>query len=133
MYRHYQPVTPAVRRGINASPGQYAPVPGISFAFGGFGPETGFSGSGGWGKTRLVIRVPGQSPGPIVPNQRVTSGGSRMGEFAATLQHRLREAHASLRAALAAGDADLTDTQLDEIEHLNQIAAAHGLPEAACA
>jgi len=28
-----------------------------------------------------------------------------MGEFSATLQHRLREAHASLRAALAAGDA----------------------------
>ena len=53
-----------------------------------------------------------------------------MGEFVATLQHRLMEAHASLRAALAAGDADLTDTQLDEIEHLNQIAAAHGLPEA---
>ena len=39
-----------------------------------------------------------------------------MGEFAATLQDRLREAHASLRAALAAGDADLTDTQLDEID-----------------
>ena len=54
-----------------------------------------------------------------------------MGEFAATLQHRLREAHACLRAALAAGDADLTDTQLDEIDHLRQIAAAHGIPEAA--
>ena len=54
-----------------------------------------------------------------------------MGEFTATLQHRLREAHASLRAALAAGDADLTDTQLDEIDHLRQIAAAHGIPEAA--
>ena len=59
------------------------------------------------------------------------SGGSRMGEFSATLQHRLREAHASLRAALAAGDADLTDTQLDEIEHLNQNAAAHGISEPA--
>jgi hypothetical protein len=56
-----------------------------------------------------------------------------MGEFAATLHVRLREAHASLRAALAAGDADLTDTQLDEIEHLRAIAAAHGIPEAAVA
>lgn len=54
-----------------------------------------------------------------------------MGEFAATLQHRLREAHTSLRAALAAGDTDLTDTQLDEIEHLRRIAAAHGIPEPA--
>jgi len=54
-----------------------------------------------------------------------------MGEFTAALQHRLREAHASLRAALAAGDADLTDTQLDEIDHLRQIAAAHGIPEPA--
>jgi hypothetical protein len=54
-----------------------------------------------------------------------------MGEFAATLQVRLREAHASLRAALDAGDADLTDTQLDEIEHLRQIAAAHGIAEPA--
>jgi hypothetical protein len=52
-----------------------------------------------------------------------------MGEFAATLQCRLREAHASLRAALAAGDAELTDTQLDEIEHLRGIAAAHGIVE----
>jgi hypothetical protein len=56
-----------------------------------------------------------------------------MGEFTATLQHRLREAHASLRAALAAGDADLTDTQLDEIDHLNRIAAAHGIAEPASA
>jgi hypothetical protein len=54
-----------------------------------------------------------------------------MGEFAATLQYRLREAHASLRAALAAGDTELSDTQLDEIEHLRQIAAAHGIPEPA--
>ena len=54
-----------------------------------------------------------------------------MGEFAATLQHRLKEAHASLRAALAAEDADLTDTQLDEIDHLSRIAAAHGIPEPA--
>jgi hypothetical protein len=52
-----------------------------------------------------------------------------MGEFAATLQVRLREAHASLRAALAAGDADLSDTHLDEIEHLRGIAAAHGIAE----
>ena len=56
-----------------------------------------------------------------------------MSEFAATLQHRLRDAHASLRAALAAGDADLTDTQLDELEHLKEIAAAHGIAEPACA
>jgi hypothetical protein len=56
-----------------------------------------------------------------------------MGEFAATLQGRLREAHDSLRAALAAGDSDLTDTQLDEIEHLQQIAAAHGIREPATA
>ena len=56
-----------------------------------------------------------------------------MGEFAATLQSRLREAHASLRAALAAGDTDLTDTQLDEIEHLRGIAAAHGIVEPATA
>jgi len=54
-----------------------------------------------------------------------------MGEFIAALQHRLREAHASLRAAQSAGDADLTDTQLDEIDHLNQIAAAHGITEPA--
>jgi hypothetical protein len=54
-----------------------------------------------------------------------------MGEFAATLQVRFREAHASLRAARDAGDADLTDTQLDEIEHLRQIAAAHGIAEPA--
>jgi len=54
-----------------------------------------------------------------------------MGEFAAALQCRLREAHASLRAALAAGDADLSDTQLDELEHLRQIAAAHGIPDQA--
>ena len=59
--------------------------------------------------------------------------GSRMGEFAATLQVRLREAHASLRAALAAGDADLSDTHLDEIEHLRGIAAAHGIAEPALA
>jgi hypothetical protein len=52
-----------------------------------------------------------------------------MGEFAATLQVRLREAHASLRAALAAGDANLSDTHLDEIEHLRGIAAAHGIAE----
>jgi hypothetical protein len=56
-----------------------------------------------------------------------------MGEFAATLQDRLREAHASLLAARAAGDADLTDTQLDEIAHLREIAVAHGVPEPACA
>ncbi len=56
-----------------------------------------------------------------------------MGEFAATLQSRLRDAHTSLRAALAAGDADLTDTQLDEIEHLRGIAAAHGIAEPATA
>ena len=56
-----------------------------------------------------------------------------MSEFVATLQHRLRETHASLRAALAAGDADLTDTQLDELEHLKEIAAAHGITEPACA
>jgi hypothetical protein len=56
-----------------------------------------------------------------------------MGEFAATLQCRLREAHASLRAALAAGDAELTDTHLDEIEHLRGIAAAHGIVEPALA
>lgn len=55
-----------------------------------------------------------------------------MGEFAATLQRRLREAHASLRAAVDAGDTDLTDTQLYEIEHLREIAAAHGIPEPAC-
>ncbi len=54
-----------------------------------------------------------------------------MSEFTATLQHRLREAHASLRVALATGDADLTDTELYEIEHLRQIAAAHGIPEGA--
>src|SRR5450755_582323 len=59
--------------------------------------------------------------------------GSRMGEFAATLQDRLREAHASLLAARAAGDADLTDTQLDEIAHLREIAVAHGIPEPASA
>ena len=56
-----------------------------------------------------------------------------MGEFSATLQHRLKEAHASLREAVAAGDADQTDTQLYEIEHLREIAAAHGIPEPACA
>jgi hypothetical protein len=50
-----------------------------------------------------------------------------MGEFAAALQSRLREAHASLRAARAAGDEELTDTHLEEIEHLRGIAAAHGL------
>jgi len=52
-----------------------------------------------------------------------------MGEFAATLQVRLQEAHASLRAARDAGDTELTDTQLDEIDHLREIAAAHGIPE----
>jgi hypothetical protein len=56
-----------------------------------------------------------------------------MGEFAATLQHRLREAHASLRAARAAGDAHLSDTQMDELEYLRGIAAAHGVTEPACA
>jgi hypothetical protein len=55
-----------------------------------------------------------------------------MGEFAATLQRRLKEANASLRQAVAAGDADQTDTQLYEIEHLREIAAAHGIPESAC-
>jgi hypothetical protein len=67
-----------------------------------------------------------------VPHVRMSAcpiEGSRMGEFAATLQVRLREAHASLKAALDAGDAQLTDTQLDEIEHLRQIAAAHGISE----
>jgi hypothetical protein len=54
-----------------------------------------------------------------------------MGEFAATLQVRLREARACLHAAQVAGDAELTDTQLDEIEHLRQIAASHGIPEPA--
>ena len=52
-----------------------------------------------------------------------------MGEFAATLQSRLRDAQPALRAALAAGDTDLTDTQLDEIEHLRGIAVAHGIAE----
>jgi len=56
-----------------------------------------------------------------------------MGEFAATLQDRLREAHASLLAARAAGDADLTDTHLDEFAHLREIAVAHGIPEPAVA
>ena len=51
-----------------------------------------------------------------------------MDEFTATLEHRLRETRASLHAALAAGDADQTDTQLAELEHLRQIAATHGLP-----
>jgi len=54
-----------------------------------------------------------------------------MGEFSATLQHRLREAHASPAGGTGRRDADLTDTQLDEIEHLNQIAAAHGISEPA--
>jgi len=54
-----------------------------------------------------------------------------MGEFIATLQGRLRDAHASLRAAVAAGDAEQTDTQLDELEHLRQIAAAHGIADQA--
>ena len=52
-----------------------------------------------------------------------------MGEFATTLQSRLREAHASLRAALATGDTEQSDTQLDEIEHLRGIAVAHGIAE----
>jgi hypothetical protein len=52
-----------------------------------------------------------------------------MREFTATLQHRLQDAYASLRAADAAGDHELSDTHLDEIEHLRQIAAAHGIPE----
>ena len=54
-----------------------------------------------------------------------------MGEFVTALQDRLREAHTSLRAALATGDTELSDTQLDEIEHLRQIAAAHGILEPA--
>lgn len=52
-----------------------------------------------------------------------------MGEFAATLQQRLKDAYAALTAAIAAGDTDLSDTQLDEIEWLRQIAASHGVPE----
>ena len=92
----------------------------ISLQFPYYAGVSGFSAKLAGGRTRHT------------KSTRLTEG-SRMGEFAATLQVRLREAHASLRAALAAGDANLTDTQLDEIEHLRGIAAAHGIAEPALA
>lgn len=56
-------------------------------------------------------------------------GATVVGEFAATLQQRLRDAHAALTAATAAGDPDLTEALLGEIELLRRIAASHGVPE----
>jgi len=117
VYRHLVPFKPSFRRGDNASPEEYAHVSRISFTSADFGCEPGLAASAAGVELATQIGI--------------FAGGSRMGEFAATLQHRLREAHASLRAALAAGDADLTDTQLDEIEHLRRIATAHGISEPA--
>ena len=125
MYRHIFQFEPACALGTTHRPDRYARVPRISFPFAGFGRGSAFSGNCRWGKTRDTTRVRAISRGSDL--------GSRMGEFAATLQDRLREAHAALLAARAAGDADLTDTQLDEIAHLREIAVAHGIPEPASA
>jgi hypothetical protein len=106
--------------GLVHCPKRYAQVAQISLQSPYIAGVSGFSANRAGGRTRHT-------------KSACSTEGSRMGEFAATLHVRLREAHASLRAALAAGDADLTDTQLDEIEHLRGIAAAHGIAETALA
>jgi hypothetical protein len=106
--------------GLTHRPQRYARVTSISRQFAYSAGVSGFSANLAEGRTRHT-------------KSACSTGRGRMGEFAATLQVRLREAHASLRAALDAGDADLTDTQLDELDHLRGIAAAHGIAEPALA
>ena len=123
VYRHIFQFEPACAVCTTPRPDRYARVPRISFPFAGFGPGTGFNGNCRWGKTRGTARV------------RATSRGSdRRESHGRVRRHTAGPAEGSARrapAARAAGDADLTDTQLDEIEHLNQIAAAHGISEPA--
>jgi hypothetical protein len=51
-----------------------------------------------------------------------------MGEFTTELTRRIRDEYASLSAARAAADDDLTETHLSELENLQRIAADHGVP-----
>ncbi|WP_175596207.1 hypothetical protein [Thermomonospora catenispora] len=57
-----------------------------------------------------------------------------MGELSRTIEQRLADAYASLRAAQAEGDAYLADIRMAEIEELKRIAAAHdlGIPLPSC-
>ncbi|MBA9004528.1 MULTISPECIES: hypothetical protein [Thermomonospora] len=50
-----------------------------------------------------------------------------MGELSRTIEQRLADAYASLRAARAEGDAYLADIRQAEIEELKRIAANHDL------
>jgi len=50
-----------------------------------------------------------------------------MGEFTAVLQQRIKHECASLNAARAAGDDELSDALIAELENLLRIAAQHGV------
>jgi hypothetical protein len=50
-----------------------------------------------------------------------------MGEFRAVLQQRIQDECASLNAARAAGDDELSDALVAELENLLRIAAGHGV------
>ncbi|HEY3681991.1 MAG TPA: hypothetical protein VGL93_03080 [Streptosporangiaceae bacterium] len=55
-----------------------------------------------------------------------------MGEFRSTMQRRLADAYASLRAAEAEGDHFMADTRVAEIEDLMRIAANNDLDLPEC-
>ena len=55
-----------------------------------------------------------------------------MGEFAAVLQQRIEDECASLTAARAAGDEELSDALTAEIENLLRIADGHGVTHSLC-
>ena len=50
-----------------------------------------------------------------------------MGEFSAVLQQRIEHESASLDAARAAGDDELSDALVAELENLLRIASKHGV------
>lgn len=50
-----------------------------------------------------------------------------MGEFRAVLQQRIEDERASLNAARAAGDDELSDALVAELENLLRIADQHGV------
>jgi hypothetical protein len=55
-----------------------------------------------------------------------------MGEFAAVLQRRIDDECASLNAARAAGDEELSDALVAEIDNLRRIADQHGVAHSFC-
>ncbi|WP_186356605.1 hypothetical protein [Streptomonospora sp. PA3] len=50
-----------------------------------------------------------------------------MGEFRAEIKGRIKEIRQSLQAAQAAGDEDLADVHMSELEDLHRIAARNGV------